>query len=106
MFMRDLLQKILATEPARFFAAIAAVLGVAVSYGLLSQTRADAWVSFATLALPIVVPLLQGALTRRNAYSKETTQALANQATFKAPGTIVDIGQPPDASPPLPEGEG
>ena len=96
--IRDLLK----TEPARLISFIAAVLGLVVSYGLVSQVRADAWIAFATLALPVVLPLIQGALTRQNVYSKDTVQKLADRATYQKAGTKVDIGQPPDASPPLP----
>jgi len=97
--MRDLIDKLLATEASQFIGLLTAVAAAFVSYGLVSQTRADTWVSILSFALPIVLPLIQGRLTRQQVYSKETTQAVADRAA--ATGDT-DIGKPPDASPPLP----
>jgi len=101
--VRDLIDKLLATEASQFIGLLAAIAGALAAYGLVSQARADTWVSVLTFLLPIILPLIQARFTRQQVYSKDTTQALANQATFEEPGTFVDIGKPPDASPPLPQ---
>lgn len=43
-------------------------------------------------ALPIIV----GFVTRFFVYAPPTVQAIANDATFEKPGTVVDIGKPPE----------
>lgn len=91
-----MIAKILQTEPARFISLIAAVLGLALSFGLLTQTRADAWVAIATAALPVLLPLIQGAITRQTVFAPDTVQKLANESTNLPPGTEVDIGKPPE----------
>lgn len=99
--MREAIQKILDSEAAWFIGLLTAVLAAVVSYGLVSQARADLWISILTFALPVVLPIVQAIATRLKVYSKNTTQELADQATFQPAGSKVDIGKPPDASPPL-----
>jgi hypothetical protein len=90
------LQKILQTEPARFISLIVAAVGLAVSFGLLQQPRADAWVAIATAAVPFLLPLIQGILTRQTVFAPATVQVLADAATNLPAGSSVDIGKPPD----------
>jgi hypothetical protein len=97
--VRELIDKLLATEAAQFIGLLTAIAGALVAYGLVSQAKADVWVSVLSVALPIILPLIQARLTRRQVYSKETTQAVVDRAA--ATGDT-DIGKPPDASPPLP----
>lgn len=91
-----MLQKLLQTEPARLISLITALVGAAVAAGLFTQTKADLWVVLISAALPVVLPLIQGALTRQTVFSPATTQELANAATNLPAGTPVDIGKPPD----------
>jgi hypothetical protein len=99
-----MVQKLLQNEPAALIAVITAIVGAAVSFGLLTQTRADVWIAVAAALLPIVLPILQGYFTRQSVFSPDTVQKIADAATQLPPGTSVDIGSPPntDASPPLP----
>jgi hypothetical protein len=99
-----MLQKLLQNEPAALIAVVTAIVGAAVSFGLLTQTRADAWIAVVAALLPIILPILQGYFTRQNAFAPATVQKIADAATQLPPGTPVDIGSPPntDASPPLP----
>ena len=39
-----------------------------------------------------------GEFQRQNVYASDTTQAIANAATFQSPGTVVDIGNPPEGN--------
>ena len=98
--IRNLMEK----EPTRVTAAV----GVAVTAGIawlgsqLGITIPEAWV-------PWVVLVVGGAIVefiRRNVYAPATVQAIANEATNLPAGSQADIGKPPDASPPLPEGQG
>lgn len=86
-----MIQRLLSTEPASLIAIVTALVGLAVSYGLLTQVHADAWLAI----LPAVLALLQGAVTRQSVFSPATTQAIANAATHLDAGTPVDIGNPP-----------
>jgi hypothetical protein len=99
-----MIEKLLQTEPARLIGLLAAVLGLVAGAGIVSQGRADAWVAFAGVLLPVLLPILQAWLTRRAVYAPATVQAIANEATNLPAGSTPDIGKPPDASPPLPEG--
>lgn len=100
----DFIRNLLKSEPAVLIAGVTALLGAAVSFGLLTQTRADVWISVAAGMLPIVLPIVQGWLTRQSVFSPDTVQIIADAATQLPAGTPVDIGKPPntDASPPLP----
>ena len=91
-----MIAKLLQTEPAALIAAITALVGAAVSFGLLTQTRAELWIALVAGLLPVVLPIIQGYLTRQTAFAPATVQAIANEATNQAPGTVVDIGKPPE----------
>ena len=97
-----MLDKILKTQPALFISLIAAILGLAVSYGLLTQTHADAYIAL----LPAIVSIVQGLLIKQAVFAPATVQAIANAATTLPPGTPVDIGNPPAGpvppAPPVP----
>jgi hypothetical protein len=90
-----MLARILSTEPARFISLLTALLGLAVSFGLVTQAHADAWVGMAIAVLPAVLAFLQGAVTRQQVFSPAKVQQIANAATQLPPGTPVDIGNPP-----------
>jgi hypothetical protein len=42
------------------------------------------------------LPILVGLITRFFVYAPPSVQTIANAATFEKPGTIVDIGKPPE----------
>ena len=86
-----MLSKILKTEPALVISLLAAILGLAVSYGLLTQTHADAYIAL----LPAILAIVQGFVTRQTVFAPAKVQAIANAATTLPPGTPVDIGNPP-----------
>lgn len=90
-----MIAKLLQTEPAALIAALTALLGAAVSFGLLTQIRADTWIALAAGLLPVLLPLLQGYLTRQTVFAPATVQKVADAATQLPAGTPVDIGQPP-----------
>jgi hypothetical protein len=90
-----MIAKLLQTEPAALIAAITALVGAAVSLGVLTQTRADLWIALVAALLPVILPIIQGYLTRQTVFSPDTTQKLANAATNLPAGTPVDIGVPP-----------
>lgn len=91
------LKQLLQTEPARLMGAITAILGLVVGAGIMSQVRADAWIMIIGVLLPVLLPILQTTLTRRNVYAPDTVQEVADASTFLPAGTSVNIGQPPDA---------
>lgn len=91
-----MIAKLLQTEPARLISVIAAVMGLAIGYGLMSQAKADMWIAALTVALPVVLPLIQGALTRETVYAPANVQKIADAATNLPAGTPVDIGVPPE----------
>lgn len=86
-------------------AALLALLQSLAGSGVIGQDAVD------TIASAIdptkegggwALPILIGFVTRYFVYAPPTVQKIANAATFEKPGTVVDIGKPPDASPPLP----
>lgn len=88
---------ILGREPAVIATFLALVLQLAISFGL--QLSAEQ----VTLVNAIILAGL-GLVVRQTAYAPATVQKIADAATYQPPGTAVDIGKPPDASPPLPPG--
>lgn len=97
--IRSLMEK----EPTRVVALVGAGVTAAVAWlaGQAGVTIPESW-------MPWVVLVVGGAFVeaiRRFVYSPNTVQKIADKATFQEAGTPVDIGNPPDASPPLPEGQ-
>ena len=89
-------------EPTR----VVAVVGAGVT-ALAAWLASQAGVVIPESWMPWLVLVVGGAIVeaiRRFAFAPATVQKIANLATFQPAGTEVDIGSPPDASPPLPEG--
>lgn len=86
-------------EPAAIATFLALVVSLAISFGLQLTQEQEALVN-------LVIVAALGLVVRQTVYSPATVQKIADAATFQAPGTTVDIGNPPntDASPPLPPG--
>jgi hypothetical protein len=101
--MLDFLRNILEKEPARivgYGSSVAVFLALKAAEALGVTLTVDVQLAISTLAGFVIAEVI-----RRFVYSPATTQAIANQATHQQAGTAVDIGHPPDATPPLPEGE-
>lgn len=99
--MIDFIRNIVAKEPAR-------LVGYGSSLAVFAALKvAEAAGVTLTLDVQSAISLLAGfviaELIRRFVYAPATVQAIANQATNQPAGTPVDIGKPPDATPPLPE---
>lgn len=87
------------------FAAVMAALQSLAGNGIIGQDVVDTIASaFDPSKGGWAIPLITGLITRQFVFSPAKTQEVANLATFQPPGTVVDIGKPPDASPPLPPG--
>jgi hypothetical protein len=69
-----MVQKLLQNEPAALIAVITAIVGAAVSFGLLTQTRADVWIAVAAALLPIVLPILHGNYSPPKAFAPASVQ--------------------------------
>ena len=82
-------------EPAAIAAFVAIAINLAITFGLQLTVEQVALVN----ALVVAGLAL---LVRQNVYPAPTVQKIADAATYQTPGTTVDIGKPPDASPPLP----
>lgn len=88
------------TEPVALSVAIGGVLSTGIALlavflpGLTPETQALI-IAFGNSLL------LAGSViwARRQVFTKATTQAIANAATYQAPGTAVDIGTPPEGNP-------
>ena len=102
--MLDFIRNVVAKEPARLvgygsslvvFAALKGAEAVGVTLTLDVQS-----------AISLIAGFVIAELIRRFVYSPDTVQQIANQATHQVAGTTVDIGKPPDASPPLPPNGG
>lgn len=89
-------------EPARLRAGWVAVVALAASQGFAVSADVDAKVQLALGVIVVVLPLLQGEVTRRGVYSPATVENVAGNAAEMAqlPGvpadraaaTAVDIG--------------
>lgn len=93
----DFLTSLLDREAARFVAygsalAVAAALKLADLAGI--TLTPDLIGLVAVIAAAVVTEVI-----RRLVYSRGSTQKIANAATFEEPGTIVDIGTPPEGNP-------
>ena len=69
------------------------IIGAAFGFAVTDAQQAALIAGIAAAAI-----IVSGALAlwnRYKVYSKATTQRIANAATFQAPGTVVDIGNPP-----------
>lgn len=102
--MIEFIRNILAKEPARLVGygsalAVALALKLAERIGIVLSADVLA-------AISLLSGLVISELIRRFVYPPATVQKIADAATTLPPGTPVDIGNPPDASPPLPAGPG
>jgi len=79
----------LGREPAAIAAFIAIAINLALTFGLQLSVEQVA------LANALVVAGL-GLLVRQSVYTPDSTQKIADAATYQAPGTSVDIGSPPE----------
>ena len=91
--MIDFLRNILKTEPARIVgygssAAVFVALQAAKAAGV--ELTVDVQLAISTLAGFVIAELI-----RRFVYSPATVQEIAHNSTYLAPGTTVDIGNPP-----------
>lgn len=100
-FILDLIKSLIAKSPTRL-----------VGYGSIVAVAIATWIA-AQLHITLPPELVLGIgglgaafvteLIRRLVYSPHTVQQLADQAATTG---VSEIGSPPDASPPLPAGEG
>lgn len=100
--MLDFIRGVIAKEPARLvgWGSSLAVAGALKAAELLGVTiPADVLAGISLISGFVISELI-----RRFVFSPDTVQAIANEATNLPAGSIPDIGKPPDASPPLPEG--
>lgn len=100
--MLEFVKGILAKEPSRFVGwgstlAVALALKLAEQVGIVLSADVLA-------AISLLTGFAIAELIRRFVYAPATVQEIANQATNLPAGSTPDIGKPPDASPPLPEG--
>ena len=98
--MLDFIRGVIAKEPARLVGygsslVVALALKAAESLGVTIPADVLA-------AISLFTGFVISELIRRFVYPPATVQKIADAATTLPAGTPVDIGNPPDASPPLP----
>lgn len=101
--MLDFIKGVIAKEPARLVGwgstlAVAGALKAAELVGVTLSVDVLAAVS-------VIAGFVISELIRRFVYAPQTVQAIANEATKLPAGSTADIGKPPDATPPLDEGD-
>jgi hypothetical protein len=88
------------SEPVALSVAIGGVLSTGVALAAVFLPGLDPTTQGLIIAFGNSLILAGSVIwARRQVFTKDTTQAIANAATFLPPGTPVDIGTPPTSAP-------
>ena len=86
------------SEPTRLTELVRAIALILATIGVVLTDEVQQAVVVVVGGLLVIGSWLLAEWNRRRVYAPDTVQAIANAATYEKPGTVVDIGVPPEGT--------